>query len=401
MTPAHPHISGTDNSPEGLLRAWAKVLDIPSGRFVNEDLEHAADVIVALRARIAARPPIFPTEPGAARDAVAKLIFDARFAHEPRAWHRDWRELDEGAKDIWRRCADAVSAPAPTEPKDDIIDEEAQAAGVLGLMGAATISLTEPEAEEHARELRETILAGIDWNGHLYREIEARADKAIAAALRQSADSAREKGRMDGLREAANHLLAEAQREGNDEAAHTLRRASEVIAALRGSRRVPRLGIFVSGVPLAECSPEVQKEVLASEERRKQGGLVNSPPRTNRPPADTRTLAAELGKGTPYEEALRIAQEAAARPPHPDPAEEIAHSPTCQRQACTEALQLAVAAAAEEIARLTKVAREAEAVLRLISVDAGSYGEAMRARDAAEKIADALVGSSPARGEGK
>ena len=32
------------------LHSWARVLDIPSGRFVNEDLEAAADHIAALRA---------------------------------------------------------------------------------------------------------------------------------------------------------------------------------------------------------------------------------------------------------------------------------------------------------------------------------------------------------------
>lgn len=34
-----------DKSLVELLRSWSKVLDIPSGRFVNEDLEAAADAL--------------------------------------------------------------------------------------------------------------------------------------------------------------------------------------------------------------------------------------------------------------------------------------------------------------------------------------------------------------------
>jgi hypothetical protein len=45
-------INPTDGNPAALLRAWADVIELPSGSFVNDDLRFGADTITRLTAEV-------------------------------------------------------------------------------------------------------------------------------------------------------------------------------------------------------------------------------------------------------------------------------------------------------------------------------------------------------------
>lgn len=51
------------------------------------------------------------------RDATARAIYEARFAHEKPRDVTPWPELSPKAQDIWRKCADAAQGALSRKPR--------------------------------------------------------------------------------------------------------------------------------------------------------------------------------------------------------------------------------------------------------------------------------------------